>query len=279
MPKLHENHLDALDANDIKVSSMPSKNEQISAAQKIGEISVESHKIEWRPEVDNQLPFVTEIADIDHYGIKAKKENENSNEPDCYGHICPECGVFWTHTRRCWPDVKIKESMYCQICFGQASADIHRQADITALDQYVQGHCIISDVKSLKSAELEHAEWCGNEIRTNPDFDFDAHINDLRAKGELINSQISGTATAKRKHQEELDGKLTQEEIAEYRKNATRSKAKKVRDDSADKSKAKKEWNETLKMLLMMQPDKVKAVAHLTALYASEGKQVPSEIN
>ena len=268
-PKLHELHLDDLDSTDIKIVEMPDTNREVSKAKQIGELVVMT------PKEDPQ-------------GIKDKNDPnypDDSNKPNCYGHICPGCGRFFTHDYKCWPDPKIKNSMWCGQCaatneFKQAVADGHRHDDIGALEQYVGMHCLISDPKDLKAAEIEHESFCANEIRTNPDFNFEKHIKDLQLKIEVFNAQISGTARAKANWQLEEAKKLTPEELEQFTKNASRSKVKKssgaASDAVASEKKAKKEYQDLLKDLLKLTKNEKKAKEELDEMYRSEGKEIPA---
>jgi len=263
-PKLHELHLDDLDSTDIKVVEMPTVNREISVAKQAGELVVMTPNEDPKGIKDKTLP----------------NHPDESNKPDCYGHICPGCGRLWRHDYKCWPDPKIKNSMWCGPCaatneFKQAVADGHRHDDIGALEQYVEKHCLISDPKDLKEAEIEHESFCANEIRNNPNFNFAGHLRDLQSKIELFNAKISGAARAKANWQLEEARKLTPEELEQFKKNASRAKIKKQASDDKIKDKAKKEYQDLLKDLLKLTKNEQKAKEELDEMYRSEGKDIP----
>ena len=217
---------------------------------------------------DNQLVFSQRVEGIN-------KGHDSTNAPDCFGHTCPECGVTWLHTYKCWPDSKISDSMYCAAHFGQSISEIHRNEDIGRLTEKS------NSARALIEARLLHKAFVILEARKLPDFEeFCAnHIRGLREKIELFQNQCYATTEALADMRKEDGSKLTQAEIEAYRRAAARNKKSKfvnpAHKETPKISDAKKAWNEQLKGLISLVGDKDKATAKLTKLYTAQGKEIP----
>lgn len=243
-PKLHEYHLEFLDADDIIPAKLGTKNHDSRAAEYV---------------LDTPLSDAQE---------RQLKQHENSKEPDCYGHTCPVCGIRWSHNYKCWPGKDIKDNMHCPKCFGQAVVEIHRNDDIIQML-----NAKVTSAKEISELMLQHESFVVLEASKSDNFESwcAAHINNLRELIEKNNAKIYATRAALVKLRKENDSKLTPEEIEQYKRNAARQKKeRKVSEESA----AKKAWKDELKDLASLVGKDV-AETKLRKMYEAKGLKVP----
>jgi len=243
-PKLDENHEGHFDISDMKPS------EPI--------LDTNFHPTEDMPVIDGKSknPYFTDPT---------------KQEPDCYGHKCPSCGRAFMHDYKCWPGTK--EILHCDVCFGNATVEIHRNEDIIRMLQ----------VRILKPEDiarilLEHEAFCVLEAVRDSKIPyetwFENHIRDLREMNERNNLCISASNTARLKLRKEDAGKFTQEELEELRKRSARQKKEKAPKD-VTKDEAKKLWTAQLKGLISLTGDKASAEEKLRQMYKSKNKEIP----
>jgi hypothetical protein len=243
-PLLHEYHLDNLDPSDIKPKDP---------------------KIE-----DKNNDFkLTEDTKI-YEGIDRKPPlNPNSNEPLCYGHTCPSCGISYLHNYKCWPDPKMTASHHCSACFGQAIVEIHRAADIAGLIQ-VSETFTARDQRELR---IQHKGFCVLEMSKTEEYEewSKKHQQQLEDFIKMANVKKFANREALLERRKEDGAKLTDEEITDYRRRAARQKKVKADSESSDKKKQWKEQNKNLASIVGKDAAEIK----LRELWKSQGKEIP----
>jgi hypothetical protein len=261
-PKLHEYHLDDLTPDDI--------------TRGIGKALGRNHEIQvvdglpWTPEIDyvasNEVRHATQPSFVTP--ISSKLANLDTREPDCYGHICPNCNNKWFHSYKCWPGTK--ENMHCPAHFGQVVVEMNRERDVNDLL-----NTRVTTAKDIAELILEHRQFVVLEASKSDDFHSwcGAHIRNLRELSEKINAKISATRSAELELSIAENSKLTVEEIEQYKRDA--KKRKKAESANAE-DLAKKEWKGQLKDLIAAIGDKDLAEMKLKQLWTSKNKEIPS---
>jgi hypothetical protein len=251
-PKLQELHLPFLDENDILDPQLRIKktSDDLDASEAI------------------IFPPTTA-------GEAQRESNDESNEPDCYGHKCPRCNCTFYHSYKCWPsirDSKVSEVMHCPACFGQANVEIHRNEDIDAIRQM---QLRVSSPRDIAERMIEQGSYIRLEMSRRKNYEewfANEFIPDIRRKIEALTSDMyAGKKELLRRRSEDLE-KLTPEEIESYSRQSLRQKKIKKEDNLKNE---KADWLANLKNMIKLVGNETIALQQLTKIYKSQNKDIP----
>jgi hypothetical protein len=272
-PKLDALHLDNLDANDLK------KQTEFATANLASDILVDGAAVAWNDtksmpvevgqdytiDENGQYCFSSKTLSPDHGTI-----SETSKAVNCYGHRCPACQKTFSHTYKCWPGTT--EILHCPDCFSQASADIHRPIDISAM-QLHRKHT----AREIIEIQLTHRQFCVLEMSKTPEYEtwFANHLDNIEKQIESLNAKKYAAKSALVERRTEESAKLTSEEIESFKRQAKRNKNPLEKEAKATKKAEKAAWDGLLKMLLATGKSQNDATASLTQMFKSQGKEIP----